>query len=469
MFLLFSLLLRFPNPTGESAYLEFLQISQLPAFLKKNKRSVVIFEEAQYMLDFMNYGIMINEGKIGFVTCNISGAEKYGCKTSPCFMPFEYEKPIQMEAPVFSPVHFAEWLEHVKEPRQYKVKRIEELRIIFERHEPIVIGVDLTERPENITDGIPFYLADAKLFEEFQIYNLTKGLYIYRYADRQFIPMTSDYETMSKTPITDLSTNPDAIVSKPFFGGFVLHDKSTVDEYQLEIDILTNLANKYTDKINLIAQPKSLLKDLIDKLSLKKAKPPYFFVFNSTNISSEYRYVVVEKEQQHDIKYLEKFLEDIFEGKLNSTTISQRVPNEPPDLTFRCVVTSNFKDKILNESEDALVVVTAPWCHHCKDFKPVLNVTSQLLRNITTIKFYWMDGTKNEYPPELPNFRGFPTLFLYPAGRKNETDAYDGERDVPGLISYLTANATTKFEPPTYNETEILTEIERLRKIEHGH
>lgn len=50
-------------------------------------------------------------------------------------------------------------------------------------------------------------------------------------------------------------------------------------------------------------------------------------------------------------------------------------------------------------------------------------------------------------------------MFLYPVGKKNETDAYDGERDVPCLISYLTAKAAAKFEPPTYNEIEILAEI----------
>jgi thiol-disulfide isomerase/thioredoxin len=63
-------------------------------------------------------------------------------------------------------------------------------------------------------------------------------------------------------------------------------------------------------------------------------------------------------------------------------------------------------------SSDALQVY-APWCGHCKKLEPEYNRLGEVLRNIPSLVFSKMDGTKNEHAlVQVTLFFSFLSLVL---------------------------------------------------------
>lgn len=450
---------RLQHPTGENSYLNYLQPDELANFLKDSKRSVVVFEDGRYILDFMNFGIYRYRDEINFTLANITNAEKYGCTQSPCIRAFNFDQQIVLSEPEQSPIRFCSWLEQVKEPREYKIQYPEQLRSIFEKYETCVLGVDLNKRPKEIPEETPFYLINSGVFEHFKLHHkVNKGLYIYRHADRQLLPMKGNYEAMHKALLVDYEANQSMIYSNKFFGGFLIENDASQEECQSKVDILNELAKKYK-QINFALVAKSQDHELAKLASMEKAVAPYFFMINVSGINERKRYVLVEEYQMNDLNFLQKYVQGIVDGKNNNTLISQRIPLEYPDCSFHQIVASNFRETVLKDSEDALIVITANWCSHCQRFKPVLNITSQILKPIPSIKLYWMDSTSNDIPKEVPEFSGYPTLFLFPAHKKDKPVEFNGSHSMKDVIEFVKANSAISFEVPKYNETELNQKI----------
>merc|ERR1719343_1617294 len=79
----------------------------------------------------------------------------------------------------------------------------------------------------------------------------------------------------------------------------------------------------------------------------------------------------------------------------------------------------------------------APWCGHCKQFKPMFIQLAKGFKGI--VKFGLVDGTEqgigdvlaNEY-----NISGFPTVKIFGADKKNPK-TYDGPRAVPDMVQVV--------------------------------
>jgi protein disulfide-isomerase A1 len=88
------------------------------------------------------------------------------------------------------------------------------------------------------------------------------------------------------------------------------------------------------------------------------------------------------------------------------------------DGDVKIVVSNSFDDIVLDETKDVLLEVYAPWCGHCKKLEPEYNRLGEVLRNIPSLVFSKMDGTKNEHA--LVQIKGFPTILFFPAGNKSK-------------------------------------------------
>ena len=106
-------------------------------------------------------------------------------------------------------------------------------------------------------------------------------------------------------------------------------------------------------------------------------------------------------------------------------------------LYVKPLVGSNFREKVGPDSsvvpheqptnKDIFVYVHAPRCGHCKSFEPVLRL-AKLYRRDENLRFYRIDGSRNEIDHDKVRVRGFPH-FLFPAGDKESPVEYIGERD----------------------------------------
>ncbi|OHT12760.1 hypothetical protein TRFO_17305 [Tritrichomonas foetus] len=408
------------------------------------------------MLDFMDYAIFKYKENVSFARANYSLAADYDCSREPCILAFNEDRMLNIGEAPFDLTLFAVWAQHVFNPKSIRLNFTEQIRAFFNLEGVNVIGVDTEDAPSTIPSNLPFYSTTAKALSRFQI-NVPKGIYIYRHIDRQFIPYNGNFAEESKSIFSPPNIYQKS--TKEFFSGFLVSDDQ---DAQPEIDAITKIYAKHSAKTDFVLVSDRQGRDIISMGSLSKAHPPYFFTFHRDNFSLG-RYLVFD-EKRFDSEFLDGYLTRIEQGKENFSHISA-VLNDPPDATFRQVNTDTYHKTVNDPERDILVAITAPWCHHCKDFKPVLNISSQLLKN-EKVGFYWIDGTTNELPSDFPSFDGYPTLFLFAA--KNKTaSTFDGKRTVSGILEYLHKEGSFNFTDPEFNQTEIDERLLVLRAIEH--
>jgi protein disulfide-isomerase A1 len=152
------------------------------------------------------------------------------------------------------------------------------------------------------------------------------------------------------------------------------------------------------------------------------------------------------------IDSLKEFGEKFVANTLEPFFKSEDIP-ETNDEHVKVVVGKSFEDIVLDESKDVLLEVYAPWCGHCQSLEPEYNKLAELLKDVKSIVVAKMDGTKNEHG--RVKIEGFPTLLLFPAGKKSEEPIPAGSyRTAAGLGKFLKENAAIKFEAdlPEYVE-----------------
>lgn len=149
---------------------------------------------------------------------------------------------------------------------------------------------------------------------------------------------------------------------------------------------------------------------------------------------------------------LEHYFSEIVEGKITPSVKSAAVP-ETNDEPVKIVVGSTFNDIVLNESNDVLLEIYAPWCGHCKKLTPVYTELAKFLAPVSTITIAKMDGTENDLPLDSPyQIEGFPTIKLYKA-KDNKIVDFEGSRDLEGMLLFLKAHAVHGADIPESKPT----------------
>ena len=101
------------------------------------------------------------------------------------------------------------------------------------------------------------------------------------------------------------------------------------------------------------------------------------------------------------------------------------------------VSAKEFK-KHFGEKKHALVAYLAPWCGHCKEFKPEWRELSKRMKGskrrgmLAAVSEEFIDAGDSRHSVE-----GYPTIRLFVDGRKVED--YDGPRKAGALAEYIAA------------------------------
>ncbi len=117
---------------------------------------------------------------------------------------------------------------------------------------------------------------------------------------------------------------------------------------------------------------------------------------------------------------------------------------------------TNVEDEIKN-SDVLLLLTFAPWCPHCKNFKPTyLELAKKVKEEKLDYKIAVIDGDKNSNFSQAHNIKGFPTILLFINKGEKEYE-YNGAQDVDSILKYI----KKKKESP-YNIFEKLEELEKF-------
>lgn len=135
---------------------------------------------------------------------------------------------------------------------------------------------------------------------------------------------------------------------------------------------------------------------------------------------------------------LQQFLLDFQQGLLLPTLKSQPVPAEQPSEGVIYLVGKNFDQLVRRCPESVFVFFYAPQCKHSGLFGPVFDeLANSLNAHRDVLKFGVIDGSANEV--HGLDVAGFPSLYLFRAGEKDDPVEYAEARKKKALLEFLLA------------------------------
>jgi thiol-disulfide isomerase/thioredoxin len=357
--------------------------------------------------------------------------------------------------PLPQPTHFssvfATWLAGVLDPSAIRLSIPEQVRRVFMNLDPLILCVDCKVRLQEVPDLVPVYLVSQAAFGWFMLKTDPGTAYPYWPKDQSFISLGGNCAEESVTPILAATDKYD---SKEFFCGYVLSQtESTADNDTM---ILTAIGTRYAERLNVVMVANDEGNEIAEKGKFARKQLPFFFMFNSNHVDEQRWFLVGE--EPHD---LAKVVQRVVAGTEPFTSTHSTLPEQPPSFLFREVNGLVVEQAVLKKDKATLLMLLTPSCPHCRNCKPIVNTTANLL-GIGKVEFYWMDANQNDMLPAIPEFKFFPTVFMWPAGENWTTPVtFYGEKTITGLVKFIKANCgIPDFAVPEYDEQELMRGVE---------
>ncbi|KIW02872.1 protein disulfide-isomerase domain [Verruconis gallopava] len=198
---------------------------------------------------------------------------------------------------------------------------------------------------------------------------------------------------------------------------------------------LKSVAEKHKGKINFAVIDAKAFGQHAGNLNLEVGKWPAFAIQDTVK-NQKFPYEQTKKITNEDIG---AFVDDFASGKVEPSVKSEPIP-EKQDGPVTIVVAKNYDEIVLDDSKDVLIEFYAPWCGHCKALAPKYDELGELFKPFSDkVVVAKVDATLNDVPDEI---QGFPTIKLYPAGKKDSPIAYSGARTVEDLAKFIKENGS---------------------------
>ncbi|KAL3240968.1 Protein disulfide-isomerase [Nakaseomyces bracarensis] len=214
-----------------------------------------------------------------------------------------------------------------------------------------------------------------------------------------------------------------------------------------------DLAKKYRGKMAFLKLDATKFGRHADNLSMKQ-QFPLFAIHNMTSNHkfglpqlSEEDYAKLSKPQQLKAKDISKLVEEVIAGKAEPIIKSEAVPEKQENNVVKIV--GKTHDKIVSDpKKDVLVKYYAPWCGHCKKMAPSYIELADALAADSSSKdkvvIAEVDATANDIFDI--DISGYPTVYLYPAGKNTEPILYSGNRSPESFLEFLKENGANKYD-----------------------
>lgn len=215
----------------------------------------------------------------------------------------------------------------------------------------------------------------------------------------------------------------------------------TAEEREQLAKTLRPIAEKYKGKINFATIDAKAFGAHAGNLNLPTDQWPSFAI-QDTLTDEKYPYDGNKLTE----KNIGAFVKDYAEGKLKPSVKSDPVP-EKNDGPVTVIVATTYKDIVIDQDDkDVLVEFYAPWCGHCKALAPTYEKLGELYQSNglnSKVVIAKVDATTNDVPEKI---QGFPTIKLFPAGKKDSPIDYSGSRTLEDLAAFIKDNGSNKVD-----------------------
>ena len=142
-----------------------------------------------------------------------------------------------------------------------------------------------------------------------------------------------------------------------------------------------------------------------------------------------------------------KFIKDWEKGSINEYYKSAKEPKYNKDDNIIEIVGDNFKDQVINNDNDILVLFYTRNCLHCKVLLPKYEKIAKIIKEKNNkITFCKINMADNEVENE--DILSFPFIKLYPGNNKDTNKKgidYSGDRSIEDMINFIKNNVGNKI------------------------
>lgn len=150
------------------------------------------------------------------------------------------------------------------------------------------------------------------------------------------------------------------------------------------------------------------------------------------------------------LEELRKIVNARISGKAGGSGGGSRGQQPPPSGDEKDVVEltdSNFEETVLESDDMWLIEFYAPWCGHCKNLAPHWASAATQLKG--KVKLGALDATVHTVMASRYGIRGFPTIKMFPGGKKDgESSDYDGGRTSSDIVTWALDKLAENVPPP---------------------
>jgi protein disulfide-isomerase A6 len=112
---------------------------------------------------------------------------------------------------------------------------------------------------------------------------------------------------------------------------------------------------------------------------------------------------------------------------------------------------ANFNALVMESNDEWLVEFYAPWCGHCKNLAPEWETAATTLKS-SGVKLGAVDATVESSLASKYGVKGYPTIKVFPAGKKGKAQDYQGPREANGIVDYALNLLEQSGVPPNTPE-----------------
>jgi protein disulfide-isomerase A6 len=245
------------------------------------------------------------------------------------------------------------------------------------------------------------------------------------------------------------------IVIVEFYAPWCGHCKSLAPEYEKAADVLKGV-------VKVVAVDATVSEKLASKYQIQGF--PSLKVFGADKKSP----VDYQGQRTADaiiaetMKMANKLVRDRKSGKTSSSSSSSSSSQKPSSKPSKSSSSSgsasevipldetNFNALVLESNDHWLVEFYAPWCGHCKNLAPEWEKAAKDLKG--SVKLGAVDATASTNLAQSYGVKGYPTIKLFPAGKKGKAKDYQGPREAAGIIEYALKTLEDAGVPMTISQ-----------------
>ena len=166
--------------------------------------------------------------------------------------------------------------------------------------------------------------------------------------------------------------------------------------------------------LRVVIAPVAAFASLVDELGLKQSDAPFLTVVDSRSRRFEpqkFTWGIYESE-------LKKYAKSWIAGDINVHIKSGPLPDDAGTTAVVDIVGNTWEELVTKQrkNSDILIEFYAPWCGHCKNLAPVYEEVADFYAGNDKIVIAKIDATTNDLFEFKDLVRGFPTIYLLPAG-----------------------------------------------------